>query len=54
VIIPLQDVLGLGEEAVMNVPGRSEGNWTWRMKKGMTDQDISAYLYEITETYGRL
>lgn len=54
VIIPLQDVLGLGEEAVMNIPGRSEGNWTWRMKKGMTDRDISSYLHGMAETYGRL
>lgn len=54
VIIPMQDVLGLGEEAMMNSPGRSEGNWTWRLKKGMTDQDISAYLRGMAKTYGRL
>ena len=29
-IVPLQDVLNLGAEARMNVPGRPEGNWRWR------------------------
>ena len=32
VIIPAQDVLGLGGEARMNIPGVGEGNWSWRMK----------------------
>jgi 4-alpha-glucanotransferase/glycosidase len=32
VIIPFQDLLGLGSEARMNTPGTSEGNWEWRMK----------------------
>ena len=27
---PLQDVLNLGEEARMNVPGQAQGNWRWR------------------------
>jgi 4-alpha-glucanotransferase len=31
-IVPMQDVLGLGSEARMNVPGRAEGNWTWRCR----------------------
>lgn len=30
VIMPLQDVLFLGNEARMNVPGVAEGNWTWQ------------------------
>ena len=33
VIQSLQDVLGLGDEARMNVPGTAEGNWTWRAKR---------------------
>ncbi len=28
-MFPLQDVLGLGEEARMNTPGTFEGNWKW-------------------------
>jgi 4-alpha-glucanotransferase len=30
-IVPMQDVLGLGSEARMNTPGRSSGNWEWRL-----------------------
>jgi 4-alpha-glucanotransferase len=29
-VVPLQDLLGLGGEARMNVPGQQEGNWRWR------------------------
>lgn len=32
VIIPFQDLLGLGSEARMNTPGTAEGNWEWRME----------------------
>jgi 4-alpha-glucanotransferase len=31
VILPVQDLLGLGDEARINVPGVPTGNWTWRM-----------------------
>jgi 4-alpha-glucanotransferase len=31
VIIPMQDILGLGSESRMNLPGTSAGNWAWRM-----------------------
>ena len=31
-IVPLQDVLGLGQEARMNYPGKPEGNWQWRRR----------------------
>lgn len=31
VILPVQDVLGLGDEARINVPGVPTGNWTWSM-----------------------
>jgi 4-alpha-glucanotransferase len=33
-IVPAQDVLGLGSEARMNTPGRSQGNWSWRLQPG--------------------
>jgi 4-alpha-glucanotransferase len=32
VILPLQDVLGLGSDARMNTPGTAEGNWAWRFR----------------------
>lgn len=31
VVVPAQDLLGLGGEARMNVPGVSGGNWRWRL-----------------------
>jgi hypothetical protein len=34
VIVPLQDVLGAGTEARMNLPGRLGGNWHWRFREG--------------------
>ena len=33
-IAPLQDLLNLGHEARMNVPGRAEGNWRWQLRPG--------------------
>ena len=38
VILPVQDVLGLGDEARINVPGIPDGNWIWRM----TPEQLSA------------
>ncbi len=37
-IAPMQDILGLGSEARMNLPGAPSGNWKWRMKAGRRDQ----------------
>lgn len=36
-VIPMQDLLGLGNEARMNVPGTGEGNWTWRATSEQLD-----------------
>ncbi len=33
-VIPAQDLLDLGDEARMNVPGRARGNWGWRAPEG--------------------
>ena len=54
VVIPLQDVLGLGSEARMNLPNSTEGNWLWRFKTGSINESLSRRLREMTETYGRL
>ena len=52
-LIPLQDVLGLGTEARMNLPATTNGNWSWRYRaKALTDE-LSARLKEMTELYGR-
>lgn len=53
VIIPMQDVLGLGEEARMNRPATSKGNWQWRLLPEQLASSLTDKLLEITETYGR-
>ena len=52
VIAPAQDLLGLGSEARMNVPGKATGNWSWRLAKPI-DPDAMQRLAQVTETYGR-
>jgi len=52
VIIPVQDIFGLGTEARMNTPGVAKGNWTWRMDTTDRSSDW-AYLRSLTELFGR-
>ena len=53
VIFPLQDVLGLGTEARMNLPGTPQGNWEWRFTPAMLTPGIRGRLKELTEVYER-
>ena len=52
-VIPMQDLLDLGNEARMNFPGRAGGNWQWRYTASMLTETITYRLREITELYGR-
>jgi len=52
-IVPMQDVLGLGAAARMNLPARPTGNWRWRMRPGQTTAKLATRLGKLTETYGR-
>jgi len=52
-VVPLQDLLGLGTEARMNLPNTTEGNWAWRYEAGALTEGISERLRELTELYGR-
>lgn len=52
-IFPLQDVLGLGEEARMNTPGKPSGNWEWRYQADALTYDLRDRLRQLTTTYGR-
>ena len=52
-IAPLQDVLGLGSEARMNLPGRPFGNWAWRFRTGAVTPEMVARLADMTEIYDR-
>ena len=53
VIVPVQDLLGLGSEARMNRPGIGQGNWTWRVRDGALTAALAARLAELTRIYGR-
>jgi len=53
-IVPLQDVIGLGTDARMNVPGRMEGNWAWRFRWDQLREEDLQRLHDITEWAGRL
>jgi 4-alpha-glucanotransferase len=52
-IVPLQDVLGLGSEARMNLPGTSKGNWRWRFRQGALTAELSKRLRELVVLYDR-
>jgi 4-alpha-glucanotransferase len=52
-IIPLQDVLGLGSEARMNLPGRESGNWSFRFSWDQLTPEITARLRELVDLYQR-
>lgn len=52
-IVPMQDVLRLGDEARMNVPGQPNGNWAWRMSWDQMDKGLAFGLRELTAMYGR-
>ncbi|GKX28519.1 4-alpha-glucanotransferase [Vallitalea longa] len=52
-VIPLQDILSLDNDARMNTPGTSMGNWQWRYTDDMLTNNISKKLLAITELYGR-
>ncbi len=53
-IVPLQDVLGLGNEARMNLPNSTSGNWTWRFNTRALTATHGDRLREISEIYGRI
>jgi 4-alpha-glucanotransferase len=54
-VVQMQDVLGLGGEARMNVPGLvDERNWSWCLEPGTLTPELAARLREATEEAGRL
>ena len=53
-IFPIQDVLGLGSESRMNIPGTPSGNWGYRLREELLTPTVAAKLARLTETYERL
>jgi 4-alpha-glucanotransferase len=52
-ITPMQDLLGLGNEARMNFPSSEGGNWTWRLRPNQVSEDTVRRLTDLTIIYGR-
>jgi 4-alpha-glucanotransferase len=53
-ILPMQDLLELGEEARMNFPGTTgDFNWTWRVKNDMISEKLAQRLLKLTRLYER-
>ena len=54
-IVPMQDLLDLGGEGRMNLPGSlSDDNWTWRATQEQISPELARKLRKLTELYGRL
>lgn len=52
-VAQMQDFLGLGSEARMNIPSTIGSNWKWRAKKGEITEALADKIREITKLYGR-
>ena len=53
-IVPMQDLLNLGSEARMNLPGTAEANWRWRLTEDMLSAPIFWRLRDLTASSDRL
>ncbi len=54
VIIPMQDILGLGSDARMNIPGTISGNWNWKLKPEQLNLEIAEHLRRLSESARRI
>ncbi len=52
-VVPMQDVLGLGSEARMNVPAVADGNWAWRLRWENVAIERAAWFKDLATIYGR-
>jgi 4-alpha-glucanotransferase len=53
VVIPMQDILGLGSEARMNFPGKLGGNWNWRFEWNQVNPELPKHLKSLIDLYER-
>ena len=53
-VLPMQDLLALGSEHRMNVPGVAEGNWGWRFQWDWLQPELAARVHDMVSRYGRL
>ncbi|MBI5186345.1 MAG: 4-alpha-glucanotransferase [Nitrospinae bacterium] len=53
VIVPVQDLIGLGGEARMNNPAHPVDNWRWRLLPGQLTTEHGRMLHDLARRYGR-
>ena len=53
-IVPMQDLLGLGSEARINIPSTTGGNWIWRATPEQIDMKLAKKLHKYMQMYARL
>ena len=53
-VIPLQDLLSLGEDARMNIPSAPSGNWGWRVREEALNTEVSNKAYDLASMFARL
>lgn len=53
-VIPIQDYLGLGAEARINMPSTLGTNWKWRMDSKSLTKALAKKIYDVTKLYARL
>jgi len=53
-VIPMQDLLGLGDGHRMNIPGTTEGNWQWRLLEGQFNYEIRNKAYAMLASSNRV
>jgi len=52
-IAPMQDFLGLGSEARLNIPGTTLNNWRWRLRSAQLQQGFLESTGEMVEEASR-
>jgi len=53
-VIPMQDLLSLGGDARLNMPGTAVGNWSWRLPHGVLNHDLAQRFAYLNRIYGRV
>lgn len=52
-MLPMQDLLGLGRQSRMNVPGTAHGNWRWQLPEGVVESGPEAWIAPLLHDSGR-
>ncbi|MGA2904924.1 MAG: 4-alpha-glucanotransferase, partial [Candidatus Korobacteraceae bacterium] len=52
-VVPVQDVLGLGSDARMNIPSEAHGSWAWRLRAGALTSELAAKMAALVEITDR-